>query len=971
MYQEQLNKQTAPSHTPPGPASSHFGPSPSPSFWAPGIEGAKPSSLSPVIVEQHLMKTRPMPNAEMASQKPPMLPNPPTPNSSRSTPIRRLEARAAAMEEAANQIEAAAAMEWKAAAAEWEEAAAEREAVLEARTMELNQRAKRLADQEDLRQRLRQTDTPPREAPRGPPQGRPRERLSREQAPALAPRGSGATVYAEWRAANPPATLRPRHDAHASADVHQRAGRDASLEETLDAEADAEAEAEAAARFEREVSAPMSERSAAEVALWQEFDAARELARQEAGDEGEQAAAKRSGTSAARRKVGGPRFAVPVEEEAKVPSHASVGWARPDLSSRRMRLAELMRAEQQASATSSLSPASPATPYAHDHVRTLAAQAAAAAATAAHGASARTRVKTGGIAKPFSCAVQTSGLPVEESSQPGSASNTGSARLAAAAASFGDLERLAASEADKFRHCVSPSPVPTPESGAAAAYRDGDGGGSGADCDRGGAWRSAEASDRAASAGRIFADAVAISSEQTPARGAAFPPSSPAPSSPAPFSPSNRSLRAPSHTPPLRSRSLEWNFGGVDADSEAETPGRIGGWGGRSELPPPSQRSSHLSSRFLNDKDEAMATSPLTTSAAARMGRSTHTRPAGGTRAAAAAATAAAVAHSPGGLSQASSSLAGELERQAVAMEEAAAKMEAAAADEWKVAAREWGEAAAERQAALDARAADLKRATARRLLAGEPPNDLSVSDGHGVAASLLSWPDLSPSDRAIGADLAPAAAPARAPEGTGAAVYAKWAGRATNDHARCELDARQPSSPSWPSYAESVAAAEKAAEAAAAVVRATKARRAFAADAAVAVVPAVNETGAAQLPATTVVSVDDFVWPDVHLPAAPAAEPHHVASTSAYVPSPPPALATAAYYAQTAAASAAASAAARRYVSLSEQFHASEGGVGSTASANPRISLAELDLSGYDAPSLRDATTGDLRASVVKSRMK
>ena len=104
MYQEQLNKQMAPSHTPPGPASSHFGPSPSPSFWAPGIEGAKPSSLSPVIVEQHLMKTRPMPNAEMASQKPPMLPNPPTPNSSRSTPIRRLEARAAAMEEAANQI---------------------------------------------------------------------------------------------------------------------------------------------------------------------------------------------------------------------------------------------------------------------------------------------------------------------------------------------------------------------------------------------------------------------------------------------------------------------------------------------------------------------------------------------------------------------------------------------------------------------------------------------------------------------------------------------------------------------------------------------------------------------------------------------------------------------------------------------------------------------------------------------------
>lgn len=321
--------------------------------------------------------------------------------------------------------------------------------------------------------------------------------------------------------------------------------------------------------------------------------------------------------------------------------------------------------------------------------------------------------------------------------------------------------------------------------------------------------------------------------------------------------------------------------------------------------------------------------------------------------------------------------------------------MEAAAADEWKAAAREWEEAAAERQAALDARAADLKRATARRLLAGEPPNDLSVSDGHGVGASEISWPDLSQSDRlpisqsanrsrlaanswpdlsqsdrAIGADPAPAAAPARAPEGTGAAVYAERAGRATNDHARRELDARQPSSPSWPSYAESVTAAEKAAEAAAAVVRATKARRAFTADAALAAVPAANETGAAQLPAT-LVSVEDFVWPDVHLPAAPAAEPHHVAGTSAYVPSPPPALATAAYYAQTAAASAAASAAARRYVSLSEQFHASEGGVGSTASANPRISLAELDLSGYDAPSLRDATTGDLRASVVKSRMR
>jgi hypothetical protein len=56
-------------------------------------------------------------------------------------------------------------------------------------------------------------------------------------------------------------------------------------------------------------------------------------------------------------------------------------------------------------------------------------------------------------------------------------------------------------------------------------------------------------------------------------------------------------------------------------------------------------------------------------------------------------------------------------------------------------------------------------------------------------------------------------------------------------------------------------------------------------------------------------------------------------------------------------------------YVSLSEQLGTSEL-EGGRIFVNPRISLAELDLSSYDARSLRDST-GDLRASVVRSRVR
>ena len=948
MYVSKLAQQRP---LPPSvPAASRSGPSPSSLMLAAGVE------------QRPVRGERAYPS--FGQYDVPVLPVPPVvapyaytaqPNLSEASPTRKLEAQAAAMEEAAANMETAAAKAWETAAAEWEAASAAREAVLDARAADLKRREK-LADQREQRQHEDRERAMYREGGRAPKARCRTSELRPAESPARAPAGSGATIYPEWRALHPSPTLQQRRpptflERDASARVHAEAEDVAKAKAKAKAvaaaamEAEAPAAGEAEARWQREVGTPMSERSLAEVALWRQAEAARELWAQEEVD---------------------------VKTSSRAMGSGRATWTRPSLDSRRKRLAELFVNEQQPRTT--VRDPTPGLRFVPPQTMAAeAASAAAAAATAAHSAAAQSdgvNKNRSGLRRPAHCTVQTDGVPLTESGRPSSA-NAGSARLAQAAGGFGELERLAAAEAERFRHCCSPSPVPTPSSVSAGMAASASASSMREYATRAAVQAATAGMERTAAAGRVFADAVAMSS-QAPARGVATSLHPPAPNSPDAFSVSNRSARwgeapqpgepanagsvPPTHPPSVaqpacapsgtganayaawrsleaagigytpqsfRSRRLRNKFGdGEEAASDgpkagAETPGSTSWASG--ELLPSSQRSSRLSSRLFS-------------SAADGSRRGAAAVPAGAP---------AVAGGSPGGSSEA-----WQLELQAMALEEAASMMEDEAAKEWEAAAAEWEEAAAQRQATLESAAGDLRKVTDHQLAADrEPwghdaasPANQSMTPGTeanssvSVCASLLSWPELSPS-----APRASSLASSQSANAHGGTV-----GASRNECGTADLEL------AWPSHAESVAVAEQAAAAADAAVRATRAKRTAAQTRLFA--PPEEASPSACAPATARGgSVRGCVASERY--AEDAADDNVAAAARGANISQP------------------AESTVDSYVSLSEQLGTSEL-EGGRIFVNPRISLAELDLSSYDARSLRDST-GDLRASVVRSRVR